>query len=85
VKVPYQAVPAGFEVNFRISTLPEAAVIVGGVPPGQFTVGKDEVNDPVPVAKISVKLLPNDGIGIVNVQFPVRVAYRTVPFTKLMV
>ena len=84
--MPNQLVPLA--TNVRISTAEAVAVIVGAVPPGNFT----EVNVAVVMpeaacVKIRMNDLPAVAVGIVNVQGvdAVRVAVRTVPLVNARV
>ena len=66
--MPNQLVPLATKV--RISIAPAVAVIVGAVPPGNFTDVKTAVPLPVVAAWVTISMndLPAVAVGIVNVQ-----------------
>jgi len=70
--------------NVRMSRpVVAVVVIVGAVPLGHFTEVNVAVLPPVPsCTTIKMKDLPAVAVGIVNVQFPVRVTVCTVPLVN---
>ena len=61
------------DTKVRISHRLAVVVIVGAVLFGHFTLVNVPVNDPAPVERIKINDLPAVAVGIVNVQFPVKV------------
>lgn len=59
--------------KFKTSIFAAVVVIVGAVPAGHLTLVNVLVNDPAPVLSSKINDLPATFVGIVNVQFPVRV------------
>ena len=78
--MPYQLVP--LETKLKMSTADAVAVMVGAVPPGNFTLVNVAVVMPEDACvRIKMNDLPATAVGIVNVQGveAVRVAVKTVP------
>lgn len=73
------------DTKVRISHRLAVVVIVGAVFAGHLTLVNVLVKLPAPVLRIKIKLLPLAAVGIVNVQFPVRVTVCTVPLDKEIV
>lgn len=69
--MPYQFVPSAKKL--KTSMRDAVTVIVGAVPAGHLTPVNVEVNAPAPVLSSKINDLPAVAVGMVNVQFPVRV------------